>query len=93
MAPAALSARLSQLQSNPSQQRAEDYNNVLQSILAQANDLEEHLVAYVQSITSDSIGVIQSRPLLSSFADKFRDISDNDVKISAGYVFSNNLVQ
>jgi COP9 signalosome complex subunit 4 len=79
--------QLSTLESsaNP-QQRSEGYTRALDTILSNfsGNDLSANLTAYVESILSDSIGVIHSRPLLSAFVDKYKTIEDNEVKITAG---------
>lgn len=64
--------------------RAAEYNNVLQRIMTTADELESNMIRYVQSITSDNIGVIQSRPLLSAFMEQFRALSNNDAKTEAG---------
>lgn len=64
--------------------RAAEYNKLLQRIMATSENLESNMVRYVQSITSDSIGVIYSRPLLSSFIEQFRALPDNDAKTEAG---------
>lgn len=79
--------RLHDLELAPSNgQRAEGYNSTLSEIISafSGSELAANLVAYVQSILSDSIGVIASRPLLSSFVEQFRNLEDNDVKIEAG---------
>jgi len=79
-------ARLENSSSNP-QQRSEGYNKLLASILAPSNDnasLSANLVAYVRSILSDTIGVIHSRPLLSSFVERYRTLGDNDARLEAG---------
>ncbi|OQO06270.1 hypothetical protein B0A48_08858 [Cryoendolithus antarcticus] len=67
------------------QQRAEAYTNILHSIITSFtdDDLSASLVAYVDSILSDSIGVIHSRPLLSTFLERFATLS-NETKIAAG---------
>ena len=87
MASPEITSHLSQLSatSNP-QQRSEGYNSALQNILTtfSGSDLSANLVAYVQSILSDSIGVIHSRPLLSTFVEQYKNLSDNHVKIEAG---------
>ncbi|QIW97056.1 hypothetical protein AMS68_002574 [Peltaster fructicola] len=66
------------------QQRNEGYNKVLQTIL-DAPEIEqpELLIAYVGSIISDQIGVLNSRPLLSTFVEAFRQ-AQNSVKLEAG---------
>lgn len=87
MASSEVTAQLSSLEStsNP-QQRSEGYNQALETVISNfsSNDLSANLVAYVQSILSDSIGVIHSRPLLSTFVTKFKGLGDNEVKIGAG---------
>ncbi|KAK5174427.1 uncharacterized protein LTR77_001507 [Saxophila tyrrhenica] len=87
MASPDVTTQLAQLEasSNPPQ-RSEGYSQMLDNILSTftSNDLSANLTAYVQSILSDSIGVIHSRPLLSSFVEKYKSISDNEVKIEAG---------
>lgn len=85
MASGSITSKLSQLEGSSAQNRSEEYENILSSICASNDNLAENLVAYVQSITSDNIGVINSRPLLSSFVQRFRSLSNNDVKIEAGY--------
>lgn len=87
MASSEITSRLSQLESTSSSpQRAEGFNSLLQNIIANfsGSDLAANLVAYVQSILADVIGVIQSRPLLSAFVEQYRQLKDNDAKIEAG---------
>lgn len=83
-----VTSKLRQLETssaNP-QQRAEAYNEVLSTIIKSFtnDDLAASLVAYAQSILSDSIGVIHSRPLLTAFLEQFRSIPSTSVKLSAG---------
>ena len=89
MASSQITARLSSLEStsNP-QQRAQVYADALQNIISafSGSDLSANLIAYVQSILSDAIGVIHSRPLLSGFVDKYKELQDNEVKIETGTV-------
>ena len=87
MASSEVTAQLNSLASNSNaQQRSQGYESALDTILSSfsSNDLSANLTAYVQSILSDSIGVIHSRPLLSNFVTKFKGLQDNEVKISAG---------
>lgn len=87
MASGQVASRLSQLESTSNaQQRADGYNQTLDTILTSFTngDLSTNLIAYAQSILSDNIGVIHSRPLLSDFVEKYKSIEDNDVKIEAG---------
>ena len=77
--------KLETASANP-QQRSEAYNKILSDITSSfsGNDLSANIVAYVESILSDNIGVIHSRPLLSSFVEQYRHLQDNDVKVEAG---------
>lgn len=70
--------------SNP-QQRLDGYTQTLDNIISSGDsELSANLIAYAQSILSDSIGVIHSRPLLSTFVERYRNISATSVKIDAG---------
>lgn len=87
MASSEITGRLSSLATTSNaQQRAEGYTNALQAIVSTfaGSDLSANLIAYVQSILSDSIGVIHSRPLLSAFVDQYKNLQDNEVKIETG---------
>jgi COP9 signalosome complex subunit 4 len=89
MASSQITAQLSSLESTSNaQQRAQGYADALQNIVSAFSgpDLSANLIAYVQSILSDAIGVIHSRPLLSGFVDKYKELQDNEVKIEAGTV-------
>lgn len=79
-----ISAQLEEIQNQPAAQRSDGFNRLLDDIVKSATNLDANLVAYVQSITSDNVGVISSRPLLSTFVTRFRDVADNDAKIKAG---------
>jgi len=84
MASKHFASQLSQLEALPSQQRSAGYQSLLKSAISTDADLSANLVAYVQSITSESVGVMHSRPLLSDFVAQFQQVKDNDVKIEAG---------
>ena len=79
-----IAAQLSQLEAGSGPQRTQGYDELLKKIFASEN-VANDLVAYVQSITSDTVGVISSRPLLSAFVSQFRAYGSNDVKLEAGY--------
>ena len=83
-----ITSQLSRLESTSNlQQRADGYNALLQNIISSSsnsNHLSEQLIAYVQSILRDNIGVIHSRPLLSAFIETYRNLTVNNVKIEAG---------
>lgn len=86
MASPSVTKQLEQLSKTTSTaaQRAQGFNQLLTSIVSTQDSLSDNLIAYVDSILSDSIGVIHSRPLLSAFTEQFRTITDNDVRIEAG---------
>lgn len=77
---------LLRLEDVPVAQKTSGYNGLLGQILAQSppDTLATNLIAYVQSILGDSVGIVASRPLLASFADRYATISDADVKIEVG---------
>lgn len=64
--------------------KVQGYNDLLDKILSQSDQLSENLIAYVQSILSDSVGIVTSRPLLASFVDKLASLPDADIKIAVG---------
>ena len=87
MASPEITSQLSQLESTSNAQaRADGYTSLLQSVVSSStgSDLSANLIAYVQSILADSIGVIHSRPLLTSFVDHYRNLQDNHVQIETG---------
>ncbi|KAF2214774.1 hypothetical protein CERZMDRAFT_36860 [Cercospora zeae-maydis SCOH1-5] len=75
--------QLAALEQASGNERTQGYAEVLQQIATSGDDISSNLVAYVQSITSDAVGVINSRPLLSAFVEHFRALS-NEVKLEAG---------
>ncbi|KAK4892502.1 hypothetical protein LTR27_008966 [Elasticomyces elasticus] len=84
MASTEITQQLSQAESNSSQ-RSDNYSAILQKIITGGgSNLAANIVAYVQSILSDNIGVIHSRPLLSAFVEQYRNLSNNEAKIEAG---------
>ncbi|KAK5677482.1 hypothetical protein LTS10_010054 [Elasticomyces elasticus] len=84
MASTEITQQLSQAESNTSQ-RSDNFSAILQKIITGGgSNLAANIVAYVQSILSDNIGVIHSRPLLSAFVEQYRNLSDNEAKIEAG---------
>jgi COP9 signalosome complex subunit 4 len=78
-----ISSQLSKLEGASAAERSQGYNALLQQIVS-GDCVGDDLVAYVQSITSDSVGVINSRPLLSAFVEQFRALQNNEVKLEAG---------
>ena len=64
--------------------KIQGYNDLLDKILSQPDQLSSNLVAYAQSILGDSVGIVTSRPLLASFVDKLASLPDADTKIAVG---------
>jgi COP9 signalosome complex subunit 4 len=81
---ASITGELTALESATGHQRSSGYNDLLKRIISTDQNLEQNLVRYVQSITSDNVGIIASRPLLSAFVEQFRALTDNTLKIEAG---------
>lgn len=80
-------AQLSALESNyNAPQRAEAYTNAIQQILASSSpdQVPENLTAYAQSILSENIGVINSRPLLTDFINRIRKLESTATQIEIG---------
>lgn len=72
---------------NSSSNNASGYQELLSKILsAPTNETQfkANLSTYVESILGESVGIIASRPLLSSFLQQFAQIPSADVKIEVG---------
>ncbi|KAK0834025.1 hypothetical protein LTR73_001788 [Friedmanniomyces endolithicus] len=84
MASSNITGELSQAQSASPSQRSATYSSILSKVINEGGStLAANIVAYVQSILSDNIGVIHSRPLLSAFVEQYRNLSNNEAKIKA----------
>ncbi|KAK0322845.1 hypothetical protein LTR82_006302 [Friedmanniomyces endolithicus] len=84
MASSNITGELSQAQSASPSQRSATYSSILSKVINEGgSNLAANIVAYVQSILSDNIGVIHSRPLLSAFVEQYRNLSNNEAKIKA----------
>jgi len=66
--------------------KTQGYNQLLDQILSSSSphQLPTNLVAYVQSILGDSVGIVTSRPLLAAFVGKLASLPDADIKIQVG---------
>jgi len=88
MASSTLSNQLSALENQSNaQHRSEAYTTLLQQLLTNTTDpttLSTNLTAYVSSILSESIGVINSRPLLTDFLTHYGALTNPEVKITTG---------
>jgi COP9 signalosome complex subunit 4 len=81
-----VASALQQLEASSSANKASSYNELLSKIVSKssAESLSSNLVAYAQSILGESIGIIASRPLLASFVEQYRGLSDSQLKIEVG---------
>ena len=85
MASSEVTSQLGQAETASPSQRSDAYASILSKIINQGGtNLAANIVAYVQSILSDNIGVIHSRPLLSAFVEQYRNLANNEAKIEAG---------
>jgi len=81
-----LTGKLLQLEDAPASKRSAGYNELLSQITAlpTSDSIASNLVAYVQSLLGDHIGIVASRPLLATFVDQVRQLPDPDVRIEVG---------
>ncbi|TKA71642.1 hypothetical protein B0A55_07575 [Friedmanniomyces simplex] len=85
MASSNITSELSQAESANPSQRSGTYSSTLSKIINEGgSNLAANIIAYVQSILSDNIGVIHSRPLLSAFVEQYRNLTNNEATIEAG---------
>lgn len=78
--------RLLGLEDAPVSKRQAGYDQLLDTIISNSppDTLAANLIAYVESVLGDSVGIVASRPLLASFVDKFAAVKDADIKIEVG---------
>lgn len=78
--------RLLSLEDAPVSKKASGYEELLDNIITSSlpDTLAPNLIAYVESILGDNVGIVASRPLLGSFVDKFGTIQNPDIKIEVG---------
>ena len=77
---------LKQLESSSAAEKSTRYNDLLSKILTASSPdtLSPNLIAYVESLLGDSLGIVASRPLLASFVEQFRNVQDAEVKVEVG---------
>jgi COP9 signalosome complex subunit 4 len=74
------------MEDSPSKKQANMYNDFLAKIISTSapDTLSENLQLYADSILSNTVSVITSGPLLTSFITQFKEIEDPEVKVEAG---------
>jgi COP9 signalosome complex subunit 4 len=77
---------ISNIDSAASAEKSESYKELQDHIFAapDANSFSRNLVLYVESILSDSLSILQSRPLLTSFVTAFQQCKASEAKAEAG---------
>ena len=78
---------LQKLESAPPNAKPSGYNELLDKIISNSSSpkkLSANLIAYVESLLGESLGIVASRPLLSVFVERFKSISDSEVKTEVG---------
>ncbi|KAI9831897.1 MAG: hypothetical protein M1819_004619 [Sarea resinae] len=89
MASAEVAAALSSLESSstPQQNKASGYVDLLQKIISSDSPpprLPGNLTAFLDSILGDTLGIVTARPLLSTFVDTLKSLSDTSLQIEIG---------
>ncbi|MCJ1370361.1 hypothetical protein MMC20_001574 [Loxospora ochrophaea] len=87
MASAEVASILASLESSSSQSQSKPtgYSELLDKVVKfEPAEISPNLVAFVDSILGDSLGIVAARPLLNSFVEALGKIRSSDVKITAG---------
>ncbi|KAF2146705.1 uncharacterized protein K452DRAFT_282892 [Aplosporella prunicola CBS 121167] len=86
LASADVTSALQQLESADPSAKPAGYNELLTKVLETStpDTLAANLIAFLESLLGETLGIVASRPLLASFVSQFRQIKDPDVKIEAG---------
>ena len=84
MASTEVTSALKQIEGPEFSAKTTAYNELLSKILANPTNIAPNLVAYLQSLLSDAVGIVASRPLVASFVEQFKTIEDAEVKIEVG---------
>ncbi len=88
MASAEVNTAISDLESasTPQPNKPAGYNELLNKILTSytPSQLSPNLMAFLDSILGDTLGIVASRPLLASFVERLKSVPKADVKIQVG---------
>ena len=88
MATTDVEKELQQLESTTSTNKTAAYNDLLIKIINNSSSSSDitaaNLVAYLNTILSDSVGIVASRSLLATFIDQLQYIKDPDARIEVG---------
>lgn len=88
MASPAVSIAIAQLEdaSTSQQDRPPGYSELLNKITSDSEPLQisPNLIAFIDSILGESLGIVAARPLLSSSVDAIRSITTPEAKITVG---------
>ncbi|KAF2228957.1 COP9 signalosome subunit CsnD [Viridothelium virens] len=86
LASAEIASAIQQLESSNTPNKAQSYSQLLRKILDSStpDTLAPNLIAYIESILGDTLGIVASRPLLSEFAECFKELKNPEVKVEVG---------
>ncbi|KAF1989617.1 COP9 signalosome-like protein complex subunit 4 [Aulographum hederae CBS 113979] len=81
-----VSKALQELVNSSSSNKTSAYNDLLRTIVANpaSNTLSADLIAYVQALINDNLGIVTSRPLLSFFCEQFEELPNSEAKVNVG---------
>ena len=83
-----VASALAQIESSSTsqQEKASHYGILLRTITAETSTahLGPNLIAFIDSILGDAIGIVSARPLLSAAVDFVGSIQDAEIKVSTG---------
>lgn len=73
-------------QSTPQAERPARYNSILQQIASCSNpsQVSSDLVAFIDSILGEAIGIVAARPLLGSAVEVIKSLTSTEAKIDVG---------
>jgi COP9 signalosome complex subunit 4 len=77
---------LNQIEDSSASSKPDSYKVLQQQIFTSSrrNCLSANINNYIESLLGDSLGILQSRPILVSFVSEFAKISDPEVKTTSG---------
>lgn len=88
MASSNIASKLSKLEdpSTPPTSRPSAYSNVLRQISADSQNAQttSNLIAFIDSILGESLGIVAARPLLGSVIEVVKSLESTDTKIEVG---------
>ena len=77
---------LSRIENSPTSSKSDSYKLLQQQIFTSSDPdcLSANINNFVESLLGDSLGILQSRPILISFVSQFATVPDPEVKTTSG---------